>query len=155
MLSIWIIVGFQQSDRQHDQNLNNGTFYRPPVISPQCIIGTEKYPDSAILLNFDDDEDSQGYAQIKEAFRALSKDDILKPYMSDNDFRSNNNGNFIGYNLYVFDIRYQKKFESSQPIKVEFKFDGVNPAGIHGYAVVLTIKLISMSSDGQRHFDLN
>ena len=23
---IWIIVGFQQSDRQHDQNLNNDTF---------------------------------------------------------------------------------------------------------------------------------
>ena len=23
---IWIIVGFQQCDRQHDQNLNNDTF---------------------------------------------------------------------------------------------------------------------------------
>ena len=96
---IWIIVGFQQSDRQHDQNLNNYTFYRPPVISAQCIIGTEKYPDSAILLNCNDDDYSQGYSQIKEAFRALSKDDILKPYISDDDFRSNNNGNNIGYNL--------------------------------------------------------
>ena len=48
---IWIIKGFQQSDRQHDQNLNNDTFYRPPVTSAQCIIGIEKYPDSAILLN--------------------------------------------------------------------------------------------------------
>ena len=40
IVPIWIIVGFQQSDRQHDQNLNNNTFYRPPVISTQCIIGT-------------------------------------------------------------------------------------------------------------------
>ena len=39
---IGIIVGFQESDRQHDQKLNNDTFYRPPVISAQCIIGTEK-----------------------------------------------------------------------------------------------------------------
>ena len=39
---IWIFVGFQQSDRQHDQNLNNDTFYRHPVISAQCIIGSEK-----------------------------------------------------------------------------------------------------------------
>ena len=39
---IWIFLGFQQSDRQHDQNLNNDIFNRPPVISAQCIIGTEK-----------------------------------------------------------------------------------------------------------------
>ena len=74
---IWIFVGFQQSDRQHDRNLNNDTFYRPPVISAQCIIGTEKYPDSVILLICNDDDYSQGYSQIKEAFRALTKDDIL------------------------------------------------------------------------------
>ena len=116
---IWIILGFQQSDRQHDQNLNNDTFYRPPVISAQCIIGTEKNPDSAILLTYDDDDYSQGFTQIKEAFRALSKDDILKPYISDNDFRSTNDGNNIGYNLYVFDKRCKKNFESAQPIKVE------------------------------------
>ena len=53
---IWITIGFQQSDRQHDQNLNNDTFYRPPVISAHCIIGTEKYLDSAILLNYNDDD---------------------------------------------------------------------------------------------------
>ena len=93
---IWIIVGFQQSDRQHDQNLNNDTFYRPPVISVQCIIRTEKYPDSAILLTYNDDDYSQGYSQIKDAFRAVTEDDILKPYISDNDFRSTNDGNNIG-----------------------------------------------------------
>ena len=43
---IWIIIGFQQQDRQNSQNENNDTFYRPSVISAQCIIGTEKYPDS-------------------------------------------------------------------------------------------------------------
>ena len=53
---IWIIISFQQSDRQHDQNLINHTFCRPPVTSAQCIIGTEKCPDSAILLNYNDDD---------------------------------------------------------------------------------------------------
>ena len=151
---IWSFVGFQQNDGQHDQNLNNDTFYRPPVVSAQCNMGTEKYPDGAILFNYDDDDYSQVYAQIKEAFRALSKDDVLKPYISDNDFRSTNDGKNIGYNLYVFDIRYQKNFESYQPRKVEFKFDGVVSAGTYGYALVLTNKLISISSDGQRPFDL-
>ena len=151
---IWIFVAFQQSDRQNDQNLNNDTFYRPPRTSAQCIIGTEKHPDSGILLNYNDDDYSQGYRQINEAFKALTKDNILQPFISEHDFRSSNDGNNIGYNIYAFDIRYQKDFKNSQPIKVEFKFDGVVPAGIYGYALVLTNRLISISSDGQRMFDL-
>ena len=78
-IPIWIFVGFQQNDRQHDQNLSNDTFVRLPVISAQVIIGTERYPDSGVLLNYDDDDCSQGYRQIKEAFKALTKDDILQP----------------------------------------------------------------------------
>ena len=76
---IWIIIGFQQQDRQDGQNLNNDTFCRLPFVSAQCIIGTEKNPDAGILLNYNDDDYSQGYGQIKEAFRAVTKDDILQP----------------------------------------------------------------------------
>ena len=152
---IWIFVGLQQRDRQDSQNLNNDTFYRPPVTSAQCILGTENYPDSAILLICDDDDDySQGIGQIKEAFKALTKDDILQSYISDHDFRSSNNDDDIGYNYYVFDIRYQKYQEPAQPIKVEIKFSENIPAGKYGYALVLTNKLVSIGSDGQRHFDL-
>ena len=152
---IWIIIGFQQRDRQDSQNLNNDTFCRLPVVNAQCIIGTEKYPEAGILLNYDDDDYSQGYHQIKEAFRALTKDNILQLYISEADFRTSNDAaNDIVYNFYVFDIRYQKNFTSSQPIKVVFKFEGVVPNDINGYALVLTNKLVSVSSDGQRHFDL-
>ena len=151
---IWIIIGFQQQDRQNSQNENNDTFCRPSVTSAQCIIGTKEYPDSSNLLNYNDDDYNQGYGQIKEAFRALTKDNILQPYISDHDFRSSNNNNDVGYNLYVFDKRYQKNFENSQPIKVEVKFDGVVPAGIYGYGLVLTNKKISIPSGGQQHFAL-
>ena len=152
---IWINIGFQQHDRQDSQNLNIDTFCRLPVVSAQCVIGTEKYPDAGILLNYDDDDYSQGYHQIKEAFRALTKDNILQPYISEEDFRTSNvRAADVGYNLYVFDIRYQKNYTASQPIKVEFKFDGVVPNNVNGYALVLTNKLVSFSSDGQRHFDL-
>ena len=75
----WIFVAIQQNDRQHDQNLNNDTFVRLPVISAQVVIGTERYPDNSILLNYEDDDYSQGYGQIKEAFKALTKDNILQP----------------------------------------------------------------------------
>ena len=125
-----------------------------PVTSAQCVIGTEKYPDSAILLNYDDDDYSQGYGQIKEAFKALTKDIILQPYISEDDFRSDNDGKSIAYNIYVFGIRYQKNYQSGQSVKVEFKLDKVVPAGVYGYASVLTNRLVSISSDGQRRFDL-
>ena len=152
---VWIIIGFQQQDRQDSQNLNNDTFCRLPVVSAQCVIGTEKYPDAGILLNYDDDDYSQGYHQIEEAFKALTKDDILQPYISQEDFRTSNvAANDVGYNLYVFDKRYQKNYTASQPIKVEFKFDGVVPNNVNGYALVLTNRLVSIRSDGQRHFDL-
>ena len=39
---VWIYIVFQESDRQHDQHLNNDIFYRLLVTSAQCIIGTEK-----------------------------------------------------------------------------------------------------------------
>ena len=150
----WIFVAFQQNDRQHDQNLNNDTFIRLPVISAQVVIGLERYPDSGMLLNYDDDNYVQGYGQIKEAFKSLTKDDILQPYISEDDFRSSNEGNNIGYNIYSFDIRYKKNFENSQPVKVEFKFSENIDAGVYGYALVLTNRLASISSDGQRMFDL-
>ena len=85
---------------------------------------------------------------IKEAFKTLTKDDNLQQFISDTDFRSAKSVNDIGHILYVFDIRYQKNFESAQPIKVNFKFDGVIPAGIYGYALVLPNQLKGISSDG-------
>ena len=85
----------------------------------------------------------------------MTKDDILQPYTSYDDLRTAKvRDDVVGYNLYVFDVRYQKNFTNSQPIKVEFKFVGVVPIDINGYALVLTNKMVSISSDGQRPFDL-
>ena len=54
---------------------------------------------------------------------------------------------------YVFDIRYQKKLQSAQPIKADFKFSEKIPAGTYGYALVFANKLVNIISDGQHHFD--
>ena len=74
---IWIMIGFQQRDTQDSQNFNNDSFCRLTVISAQCIIGTEKYPDAGIFSNYDDDDYIPGYSQI----RALTKDDIIQLYI--------------------------------------------------------------------------
>ena len=102
---IWTVVGFRQRDREDSQNLANDTFCRLPITIAQCIISTEKYPDSAILWNYNDDDYNQAYGLKKEAFKALTKDDILEPYISEHDFRKSNDGSNICFILYVFKIR--------------------------------------------------
>ena len=52
---IWIMIGFQQRDRADSQNFTNDTFCRLTGTSAQAFIGTEKYPDAGMLLNYDDD----------------------------------------------------------------------------------------------------
>ena len=149
IVPIWRIIGFQQRDIQDSRNMNEDIFCRLSVTSCQCIIGTKKYRVSGILLNYDVECCIEGYGQIKEVFRASTKDDISQPFISDLDFRSSNvRADHGGYIIYVFDIRYQQCFTVSQPIKLEFKFDGVVPNDINGYALVLTNKLVSLGSDG-------
>ena len=58
------IIGLQQRDRQDSQNLNIGKLYDLPVTSAQGIIGPEEYRHAGILLNYDNDDSIQGYAQI-------------------------------------------------------------------------------------------
>ena len=151
---IWIIIGVQKRGRQDSQILDNDMFSKPPVTSAQCIVGTERYPDSTILLIYDDDYYSQGYGQIEEAFGALTIDDILKLYKTYHHFRSFNEGNAIGYNSYVFDLRYQRNLEPAQPYKAELKFSANIPVAVYGYVSVSTNKLVSISSGGQRYFEL-
>ena len=80
---------------------------------------------------------------------------MLQPYISNDDFRSYKvRADDVGYNLYVSDIRYQRNFTASQPIKVECKFDGVVANDLNGYALVLASKFVSITSDGSRRFDL-
>ena len=139
--------------------MNLDTFYRPPIASVRCNIGTKNYADAATLLNSDDDDSSEGSVQNKECLRALTEDDILKPHISDQDFRSTNvnaagEATNFGYNLHVFNIRYQKTLEAAPPIRTEFKFFEDVPAVVFAYALVLTKKLVGISNQGQRHFDL-
>ena len=55
-----------------------------------------------------------------------------------------------------FDMKKIGRKSSAQPIKVRFDFRPAVPAATNliGYALLLTNKKISISSDGQRQFDL-
>ena len=77
-----------------------------------------------------------------------SETNLLNPFIDLHKFRTN-------FNFYVFDLSKQKDNIASQPIRLEFKLNAaIDVADYIAYALVLTPKLISISSDGQRHFDL-
>ena len=80
---------FRQSDRKDSQNLNIDTFCRLSVNSVQAFVGTEKYPDAGILRNYDDDDDyTQGFSRNKEAFKVLTKKNILELNITPDKFGS-------------------------------------------------------------------
>ena len=146
-----------QRDQFNQQHYNYDTFYRPSKVNAQCIIGNEKFPDAEINFIYAINEYSQAIGVIVSFFRHLSKDNILQSYITQKDFITSNkypDAN-LGYNLYVSDLRRHQDYSSAQPIKVSFYFRPAFPAATNltSYALPLTHKLVSVSSDGQRQFD--
>ena len=144
--SSFIIVGFQARNRIDSQTHDNAIFDRLPVSNAVCKIGSEKYPDDGIECDYDRDKYDQAYSEIENFYLLKSETNLLNPFIDLRKFRTI-------YNFYVFDLSKQKDNIASQPIRLEFKFSAaINVADYIAYA--LTPKLISISSDGQRHFDL-
>ena len=144
----FIIVGFQARNKIDSQTHDNAIFDRLPVSNAVCKIGSEKYPDDGIECDYDRDKYDQAYSEIENFYLLKSETNLLNPFINLHKFRTN-------YNFYVFDLSKQKDPIGSQPIRLEFKFNAaIDVADYIAYALVLTPKLISISSDGQRHFDL-
>ena len=142
----FVIVGFQARNKIDSQTHDNAIFDRLPVSNAVCKIGSEKYPDDGIECDYDRDKYDQAYSEIENFYLLKSETNLLNPFIDLHKFRTN-------YNFYVFDLSKQKDNIASQPIRLEFKLSAaIDVADYIAYA--LTPKLISISSDGQRHFDL-
>ena len=157
-ISIFVTVGFIPGDQFNQQYQNNDAFYRPSVVNAQCIFGSEIFPDAGKKCYYAIDNFSQAYDEIVSCFRHLANDTNLQPYITQKDIKTFNKypERNPGYNLYVFDIRHHQGYSSSQPIKVRFDFRPAVLAATNsiGCALPLTKKLVSVSSGGQRQFDL-
>ena len=144
----FVIVGFQARNKIDSQVHDNAVFDRLPISIAVCKIGSEKYPDDGIECDYDRDKYDQAYSEIENFYHLNSETNLLNPFIDLHKFRTN-------YPLFVFDLSKQKDQIASQPIRLEFKFNAaIDVADYIAYALVLTPKLISISSDGQRHFDL-
>ena len=146
---IFVIVGFQARNKIDSQTNKNALFDRLPISNAVCKIGSEKYPDDGIEGDYDRDKYDQAYSEIENFYTLHSECNLSNPFIDLHKFRTNDN-------FYIFDLSKRKDDQiASQPIRLEFKFSAANDVADYiAYALVLTPKLISISSDEQRHFDL-
>ena len=70
----------------------------------------------------------------------------IKPYINHRTFKSS-------YRINVFDTRYQSDHIGPQPIQFNFKFSAAF-ADVICHALVLTRKVISVNSDGNKMVDI-
>ena len=149
-IPIYEIVGFQTADRAcADQLQNIAIFDRLDIIEASCHIGSVRYPEHEYQVDFDRNKYNEPYNGIYRFYKEYIRSEG-RPSISFKDFKEL-------YNLWVFDLRAQKDNPSAQPISVKFKFRVDFDAKANNYqalALVLTQKIISVSSDGQRQFDI-
>ena len=110
-----------------------------------CKIGSEFYPENRMNINANN---------YNEAFREIVRfnNDYnwlphnIKPYINHRTFKSS-------YRIYVFDTIYQSDHIGSQPIQLNFKLNAA-VADVVCHSLVLTIKVISVNSEGNKMVDI-
>ena len=112
-----------------------------------CKIGSEFYPEDRMNISYGANNYNEAFKEIvsfNKDYNGLPHN--IKPYINHRTFKSN-------YRIYVFDTRYQSDHIGPQPIQLNFKFsDGV--ADVICHALVLTRKVISVNSDGNKMVDI-
>ena len=142
----YITVGFEINnvyEKTHDAS----TFHRMNVTECYCKIGSEFYPEDRLKINYGTNNYNEAFKEIvkfNKNYNALPPN--IKPYINHRTFKSS-------YRIYVFDTRYQNDHIGPHPIQLNFKFSAA-VADVICHAVVLTRKVISVNSDGNKMVDI-
>ena len=142
----YIIVGFENNN-VNEQTHDASTFDVMNVTECYCKIGSEFYPEDRMNINYG----TNNYNEVFKEIVSFNKDynglpHNIKPYINHRTFKSN-------YRIYVFDTRYQRDHTGPQPIQLNFKFSAA-VEDVICHALVLTRKVISVNSDGNKMVDI-
>ena len=141
-----IIVGFENNN-VIEQTYDASTFDIMNVTESYCKIGSEFYPEDRMNINYG----TNNYNEVFKEVFSFNKDynglpHNIKPYINHRTFISS-------YRIYVFNTRHQRDHIGPQPIKLNFKFSAA-VADFKCHALVLTRKVISVNSDGNKMVDI-
>ena len=141
-----IIVGFENIN-VNEQTHDASTFDIMNVTECYCKIGSKFYPEDRMNINYGTNNYNEAFKEIvsfNKDYNGLPHN--IKPYINHRTFKSS-------YRIYVFDNRYQRDHIGSQPIQLNFKFSAA-VADVICHALVLTRKVISVNSDGNKMDDI-
>ena len=142
----YITVGFENNN-VNEQTHDASTFDVMNVTECYCKIGSEFYPEDRMNINYGTNNYNEAYKEIvsfNKDYNGLPLN--IKPYNNHRTFKSN-------YRIYVFDTRYQRDPIGPQPIQLNFKFSAA-VADVICHAFLLTRKVISVNSDGNKMVDI-
>ena len=142
----YIIVGFE-NDNVNEHTHDESTFDIMNVTECFWKIGSEFYPEDRMNIIYSTNDYNEAFKEIvsfNKDYNGLPNN--IKPYINHRTFKSS-------YRIYVFDTRYQSDYIGPQPIQLNFKFSAA-VANVICHALVLTRKVISMNSDGNKMVDI-
>ena len=139
------IIGFEKNN-VNEQTHDSSTFDMN-VTECYCNIGSEFYPEDRINVNHGTNNYNEAFKEIvnfNKDYNGLPHN--IKPYINHRTFKSS-------HRVYVFDTRYQNDQIGPQPIQLNLKFS-VAVANVISHALLLTRKVISVNSDGNKTVDI-
>ena len=142
----YIIVGFE-NNIVNEQTHDASTFDVMNVAECYCKIGSGFYPEDRMNINSGTNNYNEAFKEIvsfNKDYNGLPHN--IKPYINHRTFKSN-------YRIYVFDTRHQRDQIGPQPIQLKFIFSAA-VADVICHALVLTRKVISVNSDGNKMVDI-
>ena len=142
----YIIVGFENNNF-NEQTHDASTFDVMNVTECYRKIGSEFYPEDRMNINYGTNNYNEAFKEIvsiNKDYNGLPHN--IKSYINHRTFKSS-------YRIYVFDTRYQSDHIGPQPIQLNFKFSA-EVADVICHALVLTRKVISVNSDGNKMVDI-
>ena len=140
------IVDFENHN-VNEQTHDASTFHIMNVTECYCKIGSEFYPKDRMSINYGANNYNEAFKEIASFNKDYNElPHNIKPYINYRLFKSS-------YRIYVFDTRYQSDHIGPQPIQLNFKFSAA-VADIISQALVLTRKVTSVNSDGNKIVDI-
>ena len=141
----YIIVGFENNN-VNEQTHDASTFDLMNVTECYCKIGSVFYPEYRMNINYGTNNYNEAFKEIVSFNKDYNEiPHNIKPYINHRTFKSS-------YRVYVFDTIYQSDHIGPQPIQLNFKFSAA-VAVVICHALVLTRKVISVNSDGNKIVD--
>ena len=144
----FIIVGFQTA-KDGDQTKNPSTFDHVNLRNAYVMLNSDRYPAVDYKLSFANQKFSRVYGDAALfGVKFLGMDELItQSNITPSDYKTL-------YSLFTFDVSKQKEKVKSSFVDIQIKahFTENVPANTRAFALVISDKMLSLQSDGNKMY---